>query len=113
MNLNTFKHIFIIIFRTKLIFKKPKKAKLLFFDASHTKLLINKFKIKIGDYEVLNSRLESINIPILIKTIKKNIFNLSLKIIIYNILKLLNQIKLSLLLITILFFINLKNIFQI
>jgi surface carbohydrate biosynthesis protein len=79
MRFNFYKKLFILLFKTKLIFKRPNKKKILFFDASHSKLIIDKFKMNYKNYEILNSRFETLNIPILIQTIKKEPFNLSLK----------------------------------
>ena len=79
MSFNYFKKILIIIFKTKFIFKVPKKTKILFFDDSHTKLIIDEFNLNINEYEILDTRLGSINIPILIETFKKSLFKLSLK----------------------------------
>ncbi len=79
MSLNFFKKALILLFKTKFIFKRPKRKKLLFFDATHTKLMIKKFKIHLNEYEILNSRFETINVPILLETIKKGQFNFNLK----------------------------------
>ena len=79
MSFNYFKKILIIIFKTKFIFRVPKKTKILFFDDSHTKLIIDEFNLNINEYEILDTRLGSINIPILIETFKKSLFKLSLK----------------------------------
>ena len=42
-------------------------------------MIIDEFNLNINEYEILDTRLGSINIPILIETFKKSLFKLSLK----------------------------------
>ena len=49
--------------------KKPPKRDIVFFDTSHVNLIVSKFKIKPTQYTTINSRLEKINIYILIKSL--------------------------------------------
>ena len=79
MSLNHFIKIYFLIFKTRYRFCNPQKKKILFFDNSHTSLIINKFKINKNKYEILYTRLEEINLPILIRSIKKHLFKINLK----------------------------------
>ena len=61
------KKLFFIIFTTKIIFKKPKKTKILLFDKiTEDFFLESKIKYK---YKILDTRLETINFWIFIKTL--------------------------------------------
>lgn len=79
MSFKYFIKLYILIFKTKYKFHNPQKRKFLFFDNTHTSLIINKFKIKKNKYEILFTRLEEINLPILIKSIKKHLFKINLQ----------------------------------
>ena len=69
--------------------KKPSKKNIVFFDVSHANLIVSKFKIKADQYTTIYSRLEKINIYILIKSLfnhsfKFNLFNYYLEFIKYT-----------------------------
>ena len=69
--------------------KKPPKKNIVFFDISHVNLIVSKFKIKPDQYTTIHSRLEKINIYILIKSLfsrnfKFNLFNYYLEFIKYT-----------------------------
>ena len=70
-------------------FKKPPKKNIVFFDIQHVNLIVSKFKIKPDQYTTIYSRLEKINIYILIKSLfssyfKFNLFNYYLEFIKYT-----------------------------
>ena len=51
------------------------QKKILFFDFTHSEIIIKKFHLKERDFNILYSRLEKINIPLLIDSIIKNNFS--------------------------------------
>jgi len=70
-------------------FKKPPKKNIVFFDIQHVNLIVSKFKIKPDQYTTIHTRLEKINIYILIKSLfshyfKFNLFNYYLEFIKYT-----------------------------
>ncbi len=82
-----FRKILIILFKTKFVFTRPTKKKFLFIDFTHCEIIIKKFKLKEKDFNILFSRLEKINIPILIKSILKNNLNVNFANYCYEYLK--------------------------
>ena len=78
MSINLLRKIFTLLFKTKFEFAEPAKKRILFFDYSNCIVVIKKFKLKERDFNILHTRLEKINIPILIKSIVKNSLRLSL-----------------------------------
>jgi surface carbohydrate biosynthesis protein len=63
-----------IIFLSKKIFFKPKSSKVLIFDEAGSQLLVKIFKFK--NYQILNTRFETINFFILTKVLLRFKFNL-------------------------------------
>lgn len=78
MSINLLKKIFALLLKTKFEFAKPAKKRILFFDYTNCIIVIKKFQLKERDFNILHTRLEKINIPILIKSIIKNSLRLSL-----------------------------------
>lgn len=62
-----------ILVSTKISFNQLKKKKILFFDKNHSKILIDKFKLK--SFEILPTRFEEFNFWILLRMIVKLKFN--------------------------------------
>ncbi len=78
MSINLLKKILTLLLKTKFEFAEPAKKRILFFDYSNCVIIIKKFKLKERNFNILHTRLEKINIPILIKSIIKNSLRLSL-----------------------------------
>ena len=69
--------------------RKPPKKNIVFFDINHANFIASKLKIKPDQYTTIYSRLEKINIYILIKSLfsysfKFNLFNYYLEFIKYT-----------------------------
>ena len=78
MSISLLKKIFTLIFQTKFEFTKPSKKKILFFDTTHCTIVIKRFHLKEKDFNILHTRLEKLNFPLLIEAIIKNSFRLNL-----------------------------------
>ena len=54
------------------------QKKILFFDTTHCTIVIKRFHLKEKDFNILHTRLEKLNFPLLIEAIIKNSFRLNL-----------------------------------
>ena len=78
MSLSLLKKFLLLYQKQNLNLLNQRKKLILFFDYSNSIVVIKKFQLKEKDFNILHTRLEKINIPILIKSIIKNSLRLSL-----------------------------------